>query len=174
MVPLAVGVLARLPLTPNGKTDRRALPPVARSRGDQELFVAPRTPVETGIAELWQQLLGVPRVGVHDVFLDLGGHSLLAAGLLARIERAYGTRVPLAEFFAAPTVAALAVRVAKGAAAVRPSPRPCGRPRCPPAPPASSASSGCTSRWSPAVRSTTCRCASAPSARWTVSPSAGR
>ncbi|MEV0534811.1 amino acid adenylation domain-containing protein [Kitasatospora sp. NPDC050463] len=114
MVPLAVGVLDRLPLTPNGKTDRRALPPVARSRGGEELFVAPRTRVETGIAELWQQLLGVPQVGVHDVFLDLGGHSLLAAGLLARIERAYGTRVPLAEFFAAPTVAALAVRVANG------------------------------------------------------------
>ncbi|MBP0453149.1 amino acid adenylation domain-containing protein [Kitasatospora sp. RG8] len=114
MVPLAVGVLARLPLTPNGKTDRKALPPVARSRGGGELFVAPRTPVETRIAELWRGLLGVPEVGVHDVFLDLGGHSLLAAGLLARIEREYGTRVPLAEFFAAPTVAALAVRVANG------------------------------------------------------------
>ncbi|WP_162002639.1 non-ribosomal peptide synthetase, partial [Streptomyces sp. CB01881] len=95
MVPLAVGVLARLPLTPNGKTDRKALPPVARSRGGAELFVAPRTPVETRIAELWRGLLGVPEVGVHDVFLDLGGHSLLAAGLLARIEREYGTRVPL-------------------------------------------------------------------------------
>ncbi|MEV6978857.1 amino acid adenylation domain-containing protein [Kitasatospora sp. NPDC093806] len=114
MVPLAVAVLAELPLTPNGKTDRKALPPVARSRADHELFVAPRTPVETRIAEIWQTLLGLPEVGVHDVFLDLGGHSLLAAGLLARIEREFGTRVPLAEFFAAPTVAALAVRAANG------------------------------------------------------------
>ncbi|MFF2043468.1 amino acid adenylation domain-containing protein [Kitasatospora sp. NPDC058170] len=114
MVPLAVGVLERLPLTPNGKTDRKALPPVARSRAGQDLFVAPRTEVEEGIAALWQDVLGLPRVGVHDVFLDLGGHSLLAAGVLARIERAYGTRVPLGEFFAAPTVAALARRVADG------------------------------------------------------------
>ncbi|MFF7453223.1 amino acid adenylation domain-containing protein [Kitasatospora sp. NPDC008115] len=114
MVPLAVAVLAAMPLTPNGKTDRKALPPVARSRGGHELFVAPRTPVEARIAELWQGLLGVPEVGVHDVFLDLGGHSLLAAGLLARIEREFGTRVPLAEFFAAPTIASLAVRVANG------------------------------------------------------------
>ncbi|MER6360569.1 amino acid adenylation domain-containing protein [Kitasatospora sp. NPDC001527] len=114
MVPLAVAVLERMPLTPNGKTDRKALPPVARSRAGHELFVAPRTPVETRIAELWQGLLGVPEVGVHDVFLDLGGHSLLAAGLLARIEREFGTRVPLAEFFAAPTIASLAVRVANG------------------------------------------------------------
>ncbi|WP_406208979.1 amino acid adenylation domain-containing protein [Kitasatospora sp. NBC_01560] len=114
MVPLAVGVLPRLPLTPNGKTDRGALPPVARGRGGEELFVAPRTPVEERIAGLWRELLGVAEVGVHDVFLDLGGHSLLAAGLLARIEREYATRVPLVEFFAAPTVAALAVRVANG------------------------------------------------------------
>ncbi|MFG3054110.1 amino acid adenylation domain-containing protein [Kitasatospora sp. NPDC048239] len=114
MVPLAVGVLERLPLTPNGKTDRKALPPVARSRGGQDLFVAPRTEVEEGIAALWQDVLGLPRIGVHDVFLDLGGHSLLAAGVLARIERAYGTRIPLGEFFAAPTVAALARRVADG------------------------------------------------------------
>ncbi|MEE1821345.1 amino acid adenylation domain-containing protein [Streptomyces sp. BE20] len=114
MVPLAVAVLEHLPLTPNGKTDRKALPPAARSRAGHELFVAPRTPVETRIAGLWQGLLGVPEVGVHDVFLDLGGHSLLAAGLLGRIEREFGTRVPLAEFFAAPTVAALAVRVANG------------------------------------------------------------
>ncbi|MFF1797515.1 condensation domain-containing protein, partial [Kitasatospora sp. NPDC058263] len=81
-----------------------------------------------------QQLLGVPRVGVHDVFLDLGGHSLLAAGLLARIERAYGTRVPLAEFFAAPTVAALAVRVAKGGGgrpSVAPPVREAALPACP-------------------------------------------
>ncbi|MFD7908437.1 amino acid adenylation domain-containing protein [Kitasatospora sp. NPDC059747] len=114
MVPLAIGVLERLPLTPNGKTDRAALPAVARGRDGHGVFVAPRTPVEERIAGLWQELLGMPRVGVHDVFLDLGGHSLLAAGVLARVEREYGVRVPLAEFFAAPTVAALALRVAHG------------------------------------------------------------
>ncbi|MGW6916084.1 amino acid adenylation domain-containing protein [Kitasatospora sp. NPDC054939] len=114
MVPLAVGVLERLPLTPNGKTDRKALPPVARSRAAGEVYTAPRTPVEERIAGLWRQVLGVERVGVHDVFLDLGGHSLLAGAVLARIEREFATRVPLGEFFAAPTVAALARRVADG------------------------------------------------------------
>ncbi|WP_158515529.1 non-ribosomal peptide synthetase [Kitasatospora sp. MBT63] len=116
MVPAAVEVLERFPLTPNGKADRRAMPLAARTRTASDVYVAPRTPAETRIAELWSSVLGVPQVGVHDVFLDLGGHSLLALSVLARIEREYGVRVPLGEFFAAPTVAALAVRTAQGAA----------------------------------------------------------
>ncbi|MFD0345690.1 acyl carrier protein [Kitasatospora aburaviensis] len=100
---------------------------------------------------------------MHDVFLDLGGHSLLAAGLLAGSSE-FGTRVPLTEFFAAPTVAALAVRVANGGGGRPPSHRPSAAPACPPARPRSSTSSGCTSPSSPAPRSTTCRCGCAPPA----------
>ncbi|WP_371501176.1 amino acid adenylation domain-containing protein [Kitasatospora sp. NBC_00374] len=131
MVPAAIELLERFPLTPNGKADRRAMPVAARARTAQEHYVAPRTPTETRIAELWRSVLGVPQVGVHDVFLDLGGHSLLALSVLARIEREFQVRVPLGEFFAAPTVAALAVRVANGAGGQPPAEPPrreSGRP----------------------------------------------
>ncbi|HEY0640976.1 MAG TPA: amino acid adenylation domain-containing protein [Pseudonocardiaceae bacterium] len=111
MVPSALAVLPELPLTPNGKVDRRALPEIERVRDDSTAFVAPRTELEEDLAGIWCEVLGVDRVGVHDVFLDLGGHSLLAAGTLSRVERRFGVRVGLAEFFAAPTIAALATRI---------------------------------------------------------------
>jgi hypothetical protein len=82
MVPSAFVRLEALPLTPNGKVDRRALPVPDSTRADlEEDFVAPRTPVEKMLAEIWAEVLGVERVGIHDKFLELGGHSLLAIGL---------------------------------------------------------------------------------------------
>jgi amino acid adenylation domain-containing protein len=105
MVPTRFVVLDALPLTPSGKVDRRALPeptdePVAE-------YVGPRTPLEEALAAIWQDLLGVERVGVHDDFFALGGHSLLATQAVMRIRSAIGD-VPLHSLFNAPTVAALA------------------------------------------------------------------
>src|SRR5205823_1382379 len=79
-----------LPLTPNGKLDRKALPapgPAAESGVEP---VAPRTPVEAGLAEIWRDVLGVPRVGIHDDFFELGGHSLVATRLASRIRSTFG------------------------------------------------------------------------------------
>jgi aryl carrier-like protein len=93
MVPGAYVPLTALPLTPNGKVDRRALPaPEGRPRdgGPDE---APRTAMEGWLAEVWQEVLGVERVGVQDNFFDLGGHSLLAMQVLARIEQHIGQRI---------------------------------------------------------------------------------
>ena len=70
--------------------------------------MAPRTPLEALIAEIWQDVLEVDRVGVYDNFFDIGGHSLLAVRLFAQIEKAFGRQLPLATLFQAPTVEQLA------------------------------------------------------------------
>jgi amino acid adenylation domain-containing protein len=75
-------------------------------------YVSPRDETERTVADLWQTLLGVDQVGVHDDFFALGGHSLLAMKLLARLGDELARELPAASFFAAPTVAGLAAVVA--------------------------------------------------------------
>lgn len=60
---------------------------------EADTFVAPRTPTETTIAEIWMELLGLERVGIHDNFLDAGGHSLVGIRVLSRIHKATGVRL---------------------------------------------------------------------------------
>ncbi len=108
MVPSRWVRLGAIPLTPSGKIDRRGLPdPDTASTERTGEFVAPRDELETEIAAIWAQLLGLPEVGVTDDFFALGGHSLLATQAIMRIRRAYGD-VPLGALFNSPTVAALA------------------------------------------------------------------
>jgi acyl-coenzyme A synthetase/AMP-(fatty) acid ligase/acyl carrier protein len=110
MVPSAFVAMDALPLTPNGKVDRRALPaPEHASRDDS--YVAPRTPAEQSLADIWAELLRVPRVGAADHFFELGGHSLIATQLMSRIRTALGVELPLRAVFEAPTVAEMALRV---------------------------------------------------------------
>ncbi|HST47695.1 amino acid adenylation domain-containing protein [Jatrophihabitans sp.] len=112
LVPAACMRLARWPLTPNGKIDRQALPApdataYARAAGEQ----APSGPVETALAAIFADLLGIEGVGRHDDFFALGGHSLLAARVASRIGRQFGVQLPATAVFQSPTVAALAERV---------------------------------------------------------------
>jgi acyl carrier protein len=109
MVPSAFVWLDALPLTPNGKVDRRALPdPAAPATAAP---VAPRTPTEEVVAEIWMEVLGVGNVGVEDDFFVLGGHSLKATQVLSRIARALEVEIPLRVLFETPTVAGLAAAV---------------------------------------------------------------
>jgi iturin family lipopeptide synthetase A len=115
MVPAAFVTLGEMPLTPNGKLDRKALPPPeSESSGQRNDYVAPRNEVEAKVAEIWAELFGVERVGIHDQFLELGGHSLLAIQLISRLRAAFQTKVTLRGLFESPTVAQLAEVIAQG------------------------------------------------------------
>ncbi len=108
MVPNAFVVLESLPLTPNGKVDRRALPTHELDSTLLEKYVAPRTPIEEILAQIWTQVLKLQRVGIHDNFFEVGGHSLLATQLLSRIRNIFKVELPLRELFARVTIAELA------------------------------------------------------------------
>ena len=112
MVPSAWVILPTLPLTPNGKIDRRALPAPEISRANRAAgYVAPRTPQEYTLAEIWEQLLSIGRISVHDDFFDVGGHSLLAVRLAARIEAKTGKRISLAALLQARTIEKMAALI---------------------------------------------------------------
>jgi acyl carrier protein len=109
MVPNAYVQLEALPLTPNGKIDRKALPlPDAAQENLDVTFVAPRTPIEAAIAEIWQDVLKLERVGIHDNFFELGGHSLLATQVVARVRESLHIDLKLRHFFEVPTLKELA------------------------------------------------------------------
>jgi amino acid adenylation domain-containing protein len=118
MVPSSLTLLASLPLTANGKLDRKSLPaPVWEEQTGAE-FIAPRTPVEVSIAEIWQRVLGVDRVGVEDNFFHLGGHSLLAARVVTQVRKNFTTDISVRALFEHSTLAAFAERVAAARADV--------------------------------------------------------
>ncbi|MEH2268244.1 MAG: amino acid adenylation domain-containing protein [Nostoc sp.] len=108
MMPSAFVLLESLPLTANGKVDRRALPKPELDGTLLEKYVAPRTPIEEMLVQIWAQVLKVEQVGIHNNFFELGGHSLLAMQLVSRIRNIFKVELPLRELFAAATVAQLA------------------------------------------------------------------
>jgi amino acid adenylation domain-containing protein len=118
MIPSAYVFLDALPLTPNGKVDRKALPEPEHRRLDSEgEYVAARTPVEELLVSIWQQVLGLARIGIHDNFFDLGGHSLLATQLISRLRHTFTLELPLRLLFEHPTIAALASAIESASAA---------------------------------------------------------
>jgi amino acid adenylation domain-containing protein len=113
LVPSTFIYLDALPLTSNGKLDRRALPLPEQDTAAQPKFVAPRTPVETLLAQIWSEVLRIPRIGVDDDFFALGGHSLRATQVIARTRSVFGIDLPLRSLFETPTVAGLALTVTR-------------------------------------------------------------
>jgi thioesterase domain-containing protein/acyl carrier protein len=107
MVPSFFITLDELPLTPNGKIDSKVLPRPGH-RPVEPSFIAPRDPLEMKLVAIWEEVLGMDRVGVKDNFFDLGGHSLLAVRLMSRIQQALGEEIPLAAILRGPTVEQLA------------------------------------------------------------------
>ena len=112
MIPASFVQLPNLPLTPNGKIDRKALPVPEHGNGGVG-YCPPRSPVEKVIADIWAEVLNLPRVGIDDNFFDLGGHSLLAMQLRARLRDIFGVELPVRALFESPTIAEQAALVAR-------------------------------------------------------------
>ncbi|ACC84846.1 non-ribosomal peptide synthetase [Nostoc punctiforme] len=112
MVPKIFMALEALPLNANGKVDRRALPKPDSLRPELEAnYVAPRTPIEQQIADIWTQVLNVRQVGIYDNFFELGGYSLLGIQVVSRLRQALQVEILMSNLFELPTVADLAERV---------------------------------------------------------------
>ncbi|WP_181243733.1 non-ribosomal peptide synthetase, partial [Chamaesiphon polymorphus] len=107
MVPSAFVILDTLPLTPNGKVDRKALPAPDGDIERTQEYVAPHTPSQEIVAQIFAAVLGVEKVGIHDNFFELGGHSLLATQLTSRLKHSFTVDIPLQAVFEAPSVAQL-------------------------------------------------------------------
>jgi amino acid adenylation domain-containing protein len=112
MIPSNIVCLDEMPLTPNGKIDYGALPtPDLTNPATGKEFIAPRTPVEIQMSEIWSEVLGVARVGINDNFFTLGGHSLLATQVVSRMRESFDVDLSLRALFKEPTVEALALTV---------------------------------------------------------------
>ena len=109
MVPSGLMVLSQLPLTPNGKVDRKALPVPDVASSVSTEYVAPQTKTQKVLTEIWQELLGIEKVGIYDnFFFDLGGHSLLATQVVSRVRNIFEIELTLKRLFESPTIADIA------------------------------------------------------------------
>jgi hypothetical protein len=115
MIPAFFVYLDQLPRNANGKVDRRAMPPIDSAR---QVMVsspaAPRTPLEARLVAIWEEVLGIRDIGVHDPFLELGGNSLLAMRILARVNERCEANLSAKRLLALPTVAQMAVAITHG------------------------------------------------------------
>ncbi len=130
MVPAAIVVLESLPRTSGGKPDRKALPVPAETRVD---YIAPRNASERAVAEIWEQVFQIDRIGIHEDFYDVGGHSLIAMSLVRAVRDRLGVEIALIDVLESPTIAKLTVwieeiRASEGMAPIvdRPQLRPSG------------------------------------------------
>ncbi|MEM9272243.1 MAG: amino acid adenylation domain-containing protein [Cyanobacteria bacterium P01_F01_bin.143] len=114
MVPSSLMFLESLPLTSNGKINRQALPaPEIKTAELNQIFVPPRNSVESLLANIWQEVLTLERVGINDNFFELGGESFLALQVISKINKQLSTDIPLSVLFQHPTIAQLAALVAE-------------------------------------------------------------
>jgi aspartate racemase len=109
MVPSAFVFLDSFPRTPNGKIDRLALPPPNPVPPELDAeFAPPTNPVQTHLAKIWEEMLGIHPIGIKSNFFELGGDSLLAAMVCVEVELQFGRFLPLASLVQAPTIEQLA------------------------------------------------------------------
>jgi amino acid adenylation domain-containing protein len=122
MVPTAFVEIDTLPMTPNGKLDRAALPAPDGARGAMRGgYVAPRTPDERILVEIWESVLSVQPIGVADDFFTIGGHSLSALRVVAAIQKHLHVTIPIAQILKLRTIEAIARALRSRSTAKRPS-----------------------------------------------------
>ncbi|RKI12002.1 amino acid adenylation domain-containing protein [Corallococcus sp. AB030] len=108
MLPRTFVVVDALPLGPTGKVDAQALPTPEAHATRSSAYVAPRTELERGLVQVWQEELRLERIGIEDDFFELGGHSLLATRITARVAEVLGLPLSLTELFAHRRISQLA------------------------------------------------------------------
>jgi amino acid adenylation domain-containing protein len=108
MVPQVVVFMDQFPLSPNGKVNRRTLPVPEEADLQKQQYVAPRNEIEQTLCGIWQEVLGLEQVGIHDSFFGLGGHSLLAIRLISMVREKLEVEIPVRILFDKATVASLA------------------------------------------------------------------
>jgi len=111
MTPSAFALLERFALTANGKIDKRALPVPDSLLFERHEYVPARNDTEQTLVEIWQDVLKVKQIGVHDNFFHLGGHSLIATQVITRMRDVFAVDIALARIFEDPTIEALAMHV---------------------------------------------------------------
>jgi amino acid adenylation domain-containing protein len=112
MIPSAFMWVEQVPLSAHGKVDHRSLPTPDEHALTIREYEAPQNRIEEGLAQIWADLLQIPRVGRHDNFFELGGHSLYAVQLVARIREVLQLKATVRDIFMAPTIAGLTCRLA--------------------------------------------------------------
>jgi amino acid adenylation domain-containing protein len=113
-VPSAVTMLGSLPLTRNGKIDRDALPSRPRPHVRPAVDGALCGDFERLVSAVWQEVLGLHRIGSADNFFEIGGHSMAIIEVQSRLARALGRAVPVVDLFRFPTIRSLADHLASG------------------------------------------------------------
>lgn len=112
MIPSIYVVLEALPTTPSGKIDRKALPETSHSRPELDVsYVSYRSEIEKQLVAIWEDVLGVRPIGIHDRFFDLGGHSLTASRIVSAVLHHCHLEIPLGILLSSPTVAEMAAVV---------------------------------------------------------------
>ncbi|MFS1514462.1 amino acid adenylation domain-containing protein [Chengkuizengella sp. SCS-71B] len=111
MIPSSFICLDSLPLNQNGKVDRKALPEPDLLVNSKEIYVEPQLTTEKKLAQIWEEILGVSKVGLNDHFFHLGGHSLKSITLYTRINKEFNSNFPLKEIFKTPILRDMASRI---------------------------------------------------------------
>ncbi|WP_123064862.1 non-ribosomal peptide synthetase [Paenibacillus amylolyticus] len=111
MIPAVFVELDTLPHTPNGKIDRKALQAKQPQLEQEKQSVAPATEVEKALIEIWNALVGIGSIGLHDSFLESGGNSLILVLLAEQIEQLYPGVITVADLFGFPTIGQLAGQI---------------------------------------------------------------
>ncbi len=109
MIPTVFVPLETIPLTPSGKVDRKVLLKQKIDLKSSQEYAAPRTETEKQLTGIWEEILGIDRVGIYDNFFELGGHSLLALQMVAKIRQRLGIECEVKNIFDYSTVSELAV-----------------------------------------------------------------
>ncbi len=113
MIPLTFVFLESLPLT-NGKLDPTGLPlPDDKRSNLEQVYAPPRGEIEIRLAQIWEEILDVRPIGIHDNFFNVGGHSLAASRVISRVIQTFQLELPIKALFDAPTVAEMAAIIAQ-------------------------------------------------------------